>query len=88
MYGGDIDGIIATHVGIDKPSWFQYVNEGEIPIDEYGTTSYIEAQILGNVFLKEDVEMLYYPETDQFNKEFFSKLKRLEEEFDIKLEPY
>lgn len=84
----DIDGILATQMGIDKPSWFQYVNEGEIPIDEYGTTSYIEAQILGNVFLKEDVEMLYYPETDQFNKEFFSKLKRLAEEFEIKLEPY
>lgn len=84
----DISGILATQVGIDKPLWFQYVNEGEIPIDEYGTTSYIEAQILGSVLLKDDVEMLYYPETDRFNREFFSKLKRLAEEFGIKLEPY
>ena len=84
----DIEGVLATQVGVGQPCWFDYVNREEIPIDEYGTTSYIEAQILGGVFLKDDVEMLYYPETDQFNKEFFAKLKCFEEEFEIKLEPY
>lgn len=84
----DIKGVLATHVAPDRPYWFEYINEKAIPIDEYGTTSYIEAQILGGIFLKSDVDVLYYPETDQFNKEFFSKLKRLEEEFGIKLKPY
>jgi len=85
----DVRGVLVTQVGVDKPCWFQYVGREEIPIDEYGTTSYIETQILGGVSLeKKDVEMLYYPETDRFNKEFFSKLKRFEEEFEIKLEPY
>lgn len=84
----DTDGVLATRVASNKPYWFEYVNQNEIPIDEYGTTSYIEAQILGGVFLENDVDMLYYPETDQFNKEFFAKLKRFEEEFKIKLKPY
>jgi len=84
----DIDGVLATRIAPNKPCWFEYVNRGEIPIDEYGSTPYIEAQVLGGVFLEDDVDVLYYPETDQFNKEFFAKLKRLEKEFKIKLEPY
>ncbi len=85
----DVDGALATRVALDKPYWFEYVNKNEIPIDEYGSTPYIEAQVLGGVSLKKgDVDMLYYPETDQFNKEFFSKLKRFEEEFEIELKPY
>lgn len=84
----DIDGVLATRVAPGKPYWFEYVNQNEIPIDEYGTTSYIESQILGGVFLEDDVDVLYYPETDQFNKEFFAKLKRFEEEFKIELKPY
>lgn len=84
----DIGGVLATRIVPNKPYWFECINKNEIPIDEYGSTPYIESQILGGVFLGHDVEMLYYPETDQFNKEFFLKLKRLEDEFGIKLEPY
>ncbi|MCR4306726.1 MAG: hypothetical protein NUV42_02030 [Candidatus Yonathbacteria bacterium] len=84
----DIEGVLATRVAPDKSYWFEHINRKEIPIDEYGSTPYIEAQILGGVFLENDVDMLYYPETDQFNKEFFSKLKRFEEECGIQLKPY
>lgn len=84
----DIGGVLTTRVASNKPYWFEYVNRNEIPIDEYGSTPYIESQILGGVFLENDVDVLYYPETDQFNKEFFSKLKRFEEEFKIELKPY
>jgi len=84
----DIDGVLATRVASGKPYWLECVNKNEIPIDEYGSTPYIEAQVLGGVFLENDVDVLYYPETDQFNREFFSKLKRFEEEFNIELKPY
>ncbi|MDO8572848.1 MAG: DUF3626 domain-containing protein [bacterium] len=84
----DIEGVLASRVvGMDQ-CWHEYVNRMEIPIDEYGTTSYIEAQILGGVFLENDVEVLYYPETDQFNQEFFPKLKRLAKECKFKLISY
>jgi hypothetical protein len=60
----DIVGILATRIAPDKSHWFEYVNKNEIPIDEYGSTLYIEVQMLRGVFLEDDVEMLYYPETD------------------------
>jgi hypothetical protein len=84
----DIEGVLASRIGDGRPYWFECVNERVIPIDDFGNTSYIEAQILGGVFLEDDVEALYYPETDQFNRSFFRKLRRFEDEFNITLKPY
>lgn len=83
-----IDGVLATRVGENRPYWFEFINERTIPIDDFGNTSYIEVQMLGGVFLERDVEALYYPETDQFNRSFYRKLRRFEDEFDIELKPY
>jgi len=83
-----IDGVLATKVSETDSRWFEYVSSKTLPMDDHGNTSYMEAQILGGVFLEDDVDMLYYPETDQFNKPFFKKLKRLEKDFGIELVPY
>ncbi len=84
----DIDGVLTAKVPETKLHWFGHVLKETLPMDDHGNTSYIEAQILGGVFLEDDVDMLYYPETDQFNKPFFKKLKKLEKDFGIELVPY
>ncbi len=84
----DIDGVLAANVSETDSRWFEYVLKEILPMDNHGNTSYMEVQILGGVFLENDVDMLYYPETDQFNKPFFNKLKRLEKDFGIELVPY
>ncbi len=40
------------------------------------------------MFLGEDIEVLYYPETDKLNKPFFRRLTHLAEKFSIQLEPF
>ena len=82
----DMNGILATKIG--GRYWFEYVNSNTIPLSAQGNVSYIETQILGGVFLQDDVDALYYPETDRLNKPFFRKLTHLAEKFSIQLEPY
>jgi len=84
----DIDGVLATKIPVSDSCWFEHIEKEILPMDDHGNTSYMEAQILGGVFLEDDVDMLYYPETDQFNEPFFKKLKRLEKDFGIELVPY
>lgn len=84
----DICGVLAAKVPETGLHWFEHVLKETLPMDGHGNTSYIETQILGGVFLEDDVDMLYYPETDQFNRPFFKKLKRFEKDFGIELIPY
>jgi hypothetical protein len=87
MYN-DIDAILASKAGFPPRFWFEYINEGIEPFSPDGSISYIEAQILGGVFLDEDVEELYYPETDRCSREFFPKRHRLRRRFRITLTAY
>lgn len=86
----NIEAVLATQI-TDK-YWFEYINDNDVPIDEYGYIRYIEAQILGGIFLngngESDIEGLYYPETDEFDEEFFAKLIQLRDSYHIKLIPY
>ena len=84
----DIDGVLAQRAGGTDRYWFEWINIPAIPMDEYGGVPYIEAQILGGVFLDRDVEILYYPETDELNRPFFRKLRRLAEECQFDLTSY
>lgn len=84
----DIDGVLASKAGFPPRFWFEYINEGIEPFSPDGSISYIEAQALGGVFLEEDVEELYHPETDRFSKEFFPKLRRMRRCYHVALTPY
>jgi hypothetical protein len=85
----DIDGVLATKVSDPARFWFEHINNKTVPIDQRGNVSYIETQILGGVLLnKGDVEFLYHPETDQFNRPFMTKLERLARECNFELKPY
>src|SRR5258708_1498897 len=84
----DIDAILATRPISGGKYWFEYVNEADVPIDDRGRFHYIEAQILGGVFLADDVDVLCYPDTDQFKHPFFENLQRFSTEFHIELKPY
>jgi hypothetical protein len=77
----DIAGILATKVGYPQRYWFECINDGQEPFSADGSVAYIEGQILGGVFADKDIEALYYPETDCFNKEFFRKLQCLARRF-------
>ena len=77
----DIDGVLATRVGFPSRYWFVWINLGQEPFGPDGSVAYIEAQILGGVFVDEDIEALYYPETDYFDTVFFKKLQRLARRF-------
>lgn len=77
----DIDGVLATQVGFPPRYWFEWINLEQEPFGPDGSVAYIEAQILGGVFVDEDIEALYYPETDYFDNEFFPKLRRLARRF-------
>ena len=81
-----IDGILATKIG--GRYWFEYVNDGTIPLSVQGNVSYIESQILGGVWMDNDVEALYYPQTDELNKPFFRKLEQLESMYNVQLISY
>ena len=84
----DIEGVLAQKAGATGRYWFEWVLDRKVPMDMYGSVPYIESQILGGVFLKDDVDDLYYPETDELNRPFFRKLRRLAEEFRFGREPY
>ena len=53
-----------------------------------GSPSYIETQILGVAFLSDDVDRLYFPETDRYNRPFFRKLVELASRYKIRLGSY
>jgi hypothetical protein len=84
----DIEGILASRPYPGSGYWFEYVNTGTVPIDQNGNACYIEAQILGGISLKKDVETICHPETDKFNKSFLKKLQRFKTEFGIELKKY
>ncbi len=78
----DIDGVLATK--LNGRFWFDYVLEGTEPVATREGVHYIEAQILGGVYLS-DVTTLCYPVADQVDHEFFTKLKQFEIDHRIKL---
>lgn len=84
----DIEGVLATRVPATGRYWFEHINSNSIPIDARGNATYIEAQILGGVFLKDDIDVLYFPETDQYNEPFFDALEELAATFGFELETY
>jgi hypothetical protein len=84
----DIEGILASRPYPGSGYWFEYVNTGTVPIDQNGNPCYIEAQPLGGISLKKDVETLCHPETDKFNRPFFKKLQRLKKDFSVALNMY
>lgn len=77
----DIDGILAMKVGYPSRYWFECINAKEEPFSADGSVAYIEAQVLGGIHIDESIELLYYPETDRYDKEFFGKLQRLARKF-------
>jgi hypothetical protein len=86
----DVDGLLATQPIKGGRRWFEYISQKQVPIDGNGNAYYIEAEPLGGIFIRKDgdVEDLHYPETDQFNTEFFEELKKFDTEFGIDLKPY
>ncbi len=82
---GNIEGVLATKVS-DK-FWYEHALEGTEPFSAREGTYYIEAQILGGVWLS-DIEKIYYPVADQHNPHFFPKLRRFELDHGIRLVHY
>ncbi|OHA28557.1 MAG: hypothetical protein A3C08_02270 [Candidatus Taylorbacteria bacterium RIFCSPHIGHO2_02_FULL_47_18] len=81
----DIDGVLATK--LNGRFWFEYVLEGAEPVATRDGIHYIEAQIIGGVYLS-DITRLYYPVADQTDYEFFAKLERFEIDHGIQLVQY
>ena len=66
---------------------FEYVNNRTEPVSPIHSLRYIEAQILGGVYIDEDVDRMYFPAADRFT-DFFPQMERLVRECDIELVPY
>ena len=81
----DIDGVLATK--LNGRFWFDYVLEETEPVATREGIHYIEAQILGGVYLS-DITRLYYPVVDQVDYGFFAKLKQFELDRRIELVHY
>lgn len=84
----DIDGVLASRTGSEQRFWFEYVNDGVEPFNPDGSVAYIEAQTLGGVFIEDDVDQLYHPETDQFDVPFYESLQELAYICNFDLIPY
>lgn len=82
-----IDGILATHTSFPPRFWFEFINQRREPFTPEGVASYIEFQVLGGVWLQ-DIDLIYYPSTQRFNREFFARFERLHEERGIELVGY
>lgn len=84
-----IEGVLVSTFDTNggKRFLFEHVIEKMETIDYIYQLVYIEAQILGGVFLTRDVDLLHYPSVDRYST-FYPKLQELSERFEIPLQPY
>lgn len=84
----DIAGVLIKQPHLlDPQRWYEYVEKRDVPEVSPTIPAYVEAQVLGPIYLK-DVEKLYYPCHDMLDTWFMGVLTSLAEKYGFVLAHY
>jgi hypothetical protein len=85
---GHIEGVLASRPGaLDPCKWYEYVRNKQTSSHLPTLPAYIEAQVLGPVYLSE-VEKIFFPYADTLDPWFMSVLEAIATKYTLEITPY